>query len=817
MSGDAYTVVGAGAIGGTIAHSLARAGHPVTVVDSDAEHVAAIRAHGLTVDHGGGRFAAVRVSAFTPGEFDAGDPESGGDGDSHRGLVAPRRLSRVLLAVKAQATGDAMRWIAPRLGPDGYVVSVQNGFNEALIAEHVGPERTVAAFVNIFADVTGPGVVRDGGPGAFVVGEPGGAPVSPRVRSLVEDLQAWGPALATDNVEGYLWAKAGFGAMLAATSLADAAMADLIDRHREAMYAAVHEVFAVAEAKGVRLEPFDAFEAQAFRKGTPPGVRESATDRLTAWLRTQSKDRSGIWRDIAVRRRPVEVTTHYATVFEEAERAGIATPVLRAVIGGLRELERDPGGMSEARLNELDRLASSPNPPHAAGTSAAPGSGAGTGAEGEAGAGGEAGTSATSGRDADVPDAAPGGLPTAPRLGGPEARAVQKWLEEHREEMVSDLAAYTAQGSSSDDPAELHTCLEWLRGWLDESLGAPGSAGITEERLPRADAGDIVVRRYPASGPEPSAGSGGASGSTALPVLLLAHYDTVWPTGTLLEWPFRREDETISGPGVFDMKAGLVQAVWALRALDALGLPRPACTLMLNGDEETGSLASSDAIVAEAARSRAALVFEAAADGAVKTARKGVGLFRLTVDGVEAHAGLDPTAGASAIQEAAHQVLRLGSLSDHAAGTTVNVGVLHGGTRSNVTAGQAVADFDIRVASTAEQKRIETALSAVSPVDPRTNVTVTGEWNRPVFERTPEVALLYGLARACAEPLGLDLRETSVGGASDGNFVLAAGVPVLDGLGAVGAGAHSRTEHTTVSGMTERAALTAGVLAAFTG
>jgi glutamate carboxypeptidase len=808
MRGDAYTVVGCGAIGGTIAHSLARAGHPVTVVDSDAEHVAAIGAHGLTVDHGGGRFAAVRVPAATPEQFDAehGGPRAG-------------QLTRVLLAVKAQATDEAMRWIAPRLAPDGYVVSVQNGFNEALIARHIGAERTVAAFVNIFADVTGPGVVRDGGPGAFVVGEPGGAPVSQRVRRLVRDLQAWGPARATDNVEGYLWAKAGFGAMLAATSLADDAMADLIDRHRGAMYALVHEIFDVAEVLGVRLEPFDAFEAHAFRKGTPAGVRDAATDRLTAWLRTQPKDRSGIWRDIAVRRRPVEVTWHYAAVFEEAERAGIATPVLRAVIGALRELEADPEGMSESRLYELDRLAADSAAPPGEGRSR-------TGAvdppavrEAPGAAPADEHPAAPRSVAASGPGLSPGALPTAPRLSPAEARSVRAWLEEHREEMVRDLAAYTARGSSSDDREELQSCLEWLRCWLDEALGAPGSAGVTEERLVREDAGDIVVRRYPAARTARAPRTGrteSPGGPAARPVLLLAHYDTVWPTGTLEEWPFRREGDRLSGPGVFDMKAGLVQAVWALRALDHLQLPRPACTLMLNGDEETGSLASSDAIVSEAAASRAALVFEAAADGAVKTARKGVGLFRLTVDGVEAHAGLDPTAGASAIEEAAHQVLQLGALSDPQAGTTVNVGVLHGGTRGNVTAGRAVADLDVRVASTAEQKRIEAALSALSPVDPRTRVTVTGEWNRPVFERTPEVAALYGLARACAEPLGLGLRETSVGGASDGNFVLAAGVPVLDGLGAVGAGAHARTEHTTVSGMTERAALTAGVLAAFT-
>ncbi len=754
MSGDAYTVVGGGAIGGTLAHSLARAGHPVTVVDSDAAHVAAVQEHGLTVDHGAGRFAAARVTACTPEEFDGS-------------------LERVLLAVKAQATEGAVRWIAPRLAPDGYVVSVQNGFNEPLIAEHVGAKRTVAAFVNIFADVTGPGVVRDGGPGAFVIGEPGGAPVSDRVRRLVADLQAWGPARASDNVEGYLWAKAGFGAMLAATALADDSMADLIDRHRESMYEIVHEVFDVADAVGTRLEPFDAFEARAFQRGRPIDVRRAATERLTAWLRTQPKDRSGIWRDIAVRRRPVEVTTHYTTVFEEAQRAGIETPVLRAVISGLRELEQDPGSMSESRLDDLDRLASLRESPSVPAISAT--------------------------------------LPAGAVLGDDQAQSVRAWLEDHREEMVSDLAAYTSQGSSSDDPLELETCLSWLRGWLDESLGAAGSRGITEELLPSETAGDILVRRYPA----PTGEVNGHEAGRGRPVLLLGHYDTVWPTGTLEGWPFQRDGDRITGPGVFDMKAGLVQAVWALKALDALGLPRPACTLMLNGDEETGSLASSDAIVSEAVTSRAAFVFEAAADGAVKTARKGVGLFRLTVEGVEAHAGLDPTAGASAVEEAAHQVLSLSALSDPPAGTTVNVGVLHGGTRSNVTAGRAVADIDVRVASAEEQKRIGDALSEASPVDPRTKVAVTGDWNRPVFERTPGVARLYELARECAAPLGLDLQETSVGGASDGNFVLAAGVPVLDGLGAVGAGAHARTEHTTVSGMTERAALAAGILAAF--
>ncbi|MFJ1750686.1 2-dehydropantoate 2-reductase [Streptomyces sp. NPDC088116] len=744
---DTYTVVGAGAIGGTLAFSLARAGHRVRVIDADGAHVAAIRAHGLTVARGEHR-ESVPVEAATPDEFD-------------------RTVHRVLLAVKAQATDTALRWIAPRLAPDGWVVSIQNGFNEDLIARRIGPERTVAAFVNIFADVIEPGVVLDGGAGALVIGERGGAPVSPRVSRLVDDLRSWGPAVASDNVEGYLWAKAGFGAMLAATALADAPMAELIDRHGPAMDTVAAEVFDVADTLGITLEAFDAFEPEAFRRGADPAARRAATGRLTAWLRTQSKDRSGIWRDLAVRRRPVEVTTHYADVFELADRHGVATPVLRAVIEGLRELERTPELMAESRLDALDRLAG----PGAVPAAAPP----------------------VPGSDDVRADAASVEAASA-RADAAQAEAVRAWLAARQEEMVRDLARYTSQESASDDPRALAACLSWLRGWLDDALGT----AYTEEVRECEEAGDILVRRY--------------AGTGERPVLLLGHYDTVWPTGTLAEWPFERDGDRLTGPGVFDMKAGLVQAVWALRALDALGLPRPACTLMLNGDEETGSLASGDAIVAEARDSRATLVFEAAADGAIKTARKGVGLFTVTVTGQEAHAGLDPTAGASAVEELAHQILRLGALRDPQAGTSLNVGVIEGGTRSNVTAGRAVGRLDIRVATAAEQARVGAALAAPRPVDPRTSVEVTGDWNRPVFERTPAVAELADLARDCAALLGYELRETAVGGASDGNFVVAAGLPVLDGIGAIGSGAHARTEHTTVTGLVERAALTAVIL-----
>ncbi|MEU6133122.1 M20 family metallopeptidase [Saccharopolyspora sp. NPDC047091] len=376
--------------------------------------------------------------------------------------------------------------------------------------------------------------------------------------------------------------------------------------------------------------------------------------------------------------------------------------------------------------------------------------------------------------------------------------AVAAWLAAHRDEMVADLAEYVGHESSSDDLAALDTCLHWVRDWLDRRLGPSTS----DEWLPRETTGDVLVRHY---------------AGTGAPVLLLAHYDTVWPTGTLADWPFQVDGDRMTGPGVFDMKAGLVQAVWAVRALDELGLPRPAFTLVLNGDEETGSLASSEVIVAEAERARPALVFEASADGALKTARKGVGLFTVTATGEEAHAGLDPTAGASAIQELAHQVLHLHGWTDLDVGTSVNVGLIDGGTGANVTAGRATARIDVRVSSEAERRRIGALLADLRPVNPKVRLAVTGDWNRPVFTRTPEVGELFALARACAEPLGVDLREVSVGGASDGNFVLAAGIPVLDGLGAIGGGAHARTEHATISGLLERSALAAALLSELAG
>jgi len=388
-------------------------------------------------------------------------------------------------------------------------------------------------------------------------------------------------------------------------------------------------------------------------------------------------------------------------------------------------------------------------------------------------------------------------LPAPRGVGATDVRGLYDWVSSRRDRLVEDVRAYVAHETPSDDVALLAAGLAFLEQWLDARLGAPARrVAHTCEAY-----GDALVLDYP-----------GVGGDT---VSLLCHYDTVWSAGTLDSWPVTRDGDTMTGPGVFDMKAGLVQAVWALRALDAMRVPRPPVRLVLTGDEEIGSPFSRPVIEAACADASAVLVFEASAEGALKTQRSGVGLFDVTVHGVESHAGLDPRAGVSAVDEIARVVRTLHDLADLDRGTSVNVGVLRGGTRPNVLAGSAVASVDVRVTSVEEQHRVDRAIGSLTPHHDKARLAVTGEWNRPVMERTTGVAALFDLARAVAAQLGVDLHERSVGGASDGNFVAALGIPVLDGMGAVGAGAHARHEHVTVSGMLERTAVGAGVIAAF--
>lgn len=298
-------------------------------------------------------------------------------------------------------------------------------------------------------------------------------------------------------------------------------------------------------------------------------------------------------------------------------------------------------------------------------------------------------------------------------------------------------------------------------------------------------------------------------------ILLLGHTDTVHPRGSLKERPFRVEGNRIYGPGIFDMKASCVLALEALRAMTALRLAsRSEVVLLLTCDEETGSETGRALVEEEARRARCALVLEPPARGGrVKTARKGTGIFKMTAHGRAAHAGLEPEKGASAVLEIARQIERLHALNDAARGINVNVGVVRGGTRSNVVAAAAEAEIDVRFKSAIDAARIEDKILRSQPFDERVKLSVSGRINRPPLERTGGVGALFELARSVAASLDYELGEASVGGASDGNFVAALGVPVLDGLGIEGDGAHATHEHIMIDDIARRGAILAGLIA----
>ncbi len=332
-----------------------------------------------------------------------------------------------------------------------------------------------------------------------------------------------------------------------------------------------------------------------------------------------------------------------------------------------------------------------------------------------------------------------------------------------------------------------------------EVAGRLAALGGRVERLPRTDVGDPVRAAFGEAGPV---------------VLLLGHLDTVWPVGTLGDMPLRVADGRLYGPGVFDMKAGIAIGMLALRAFFAAPVGRGARVVMLlTTDEETGSAASRALIEAQARESAAVLVLEPALPGgAVKTRRKGCGEFTLTVHGVAAHAGIEPEKGASAVHELARQIVAIERWRDPARGLSINAGVIEGGTRPNVVAPWARARIDVRVEREEDAAQVVAAFQSLRATTPGTRVEVRGGIDRPPLERTPGVVRLYGMAREVARELGRELDEGGTGGGSDGNFTAALGIPTLDGLGAVGDGAHARHEHVVVEELAWRAALVAGML-----
>lgn len=376
---------------------------------------------------------------------------------------------------------------------------------------------------------------------------------------------------------------------------------------------------------------------------------------------------------------------------------------------------------------------------------------------------------------------------------------IRNWvgrLERELDGILNQVSALVRQESPTSHSDAVHAVQGMVAAWVEELGGRvkwharSGSGGVLEARF-------------------------GESDGSRRPVLLLGHLDTVWPIGTLARMPWRVEDGWAYGPGVLDMKAGVVMALTAMKLVREVDADSPA-VLLLSGDEETGSHHSRELIEEVARGCRAAFVLEPAQgpQGAYKTARKGVGQFRLEITGVPSHSGVDFGAGHSAVRELAWQIEQISALTDLERGTTLNVGVVGGGTQSNVVAASAWAEIDLRVTTVADAEAVARRLQTLKARDPQCTLRLTGGLNRPPMERTPGTVVLFEQAKGLAAGLGFALEEAATGGGSDGNFTSALGVPTLDGMGGVGKGAHADNESIRIDSLAPRTALLAAMIAA---
>ncbi len=370
------------------------------------------------------------------------------------------------------------------------------------------------------------------------------------------------------------------------------------------------------------------------------------------------------------------------------------------------------------------------------------------------------------------------------------------YLEGQSSAMLDDLRTLVEIESPSYNALQVDQVLDQLEAWL-VALGA------TAQRIsgPNGDHRHCIF-------------TSNNSNQNPARVLILGHADTVWPIGTLERLPFRLEGDLAYGPGTYDMKGCLIQALYALKAIQSLGSALPiTLEFLITSDEEVGSPSSRELILQLAAGAAAVLVIEPSiqGNGNLKTSRKGGGEFWVQVQGIASHAGVEPEKGANAILELAHQALQLSSLAKPELGTTVSVGKILGGTATNVVPAYAEFHADLRVSSLEEGRRIEADVAALTALNPRTTLKITGGLDRSPFERSPQTVELFHKAQQVAFELGFTVGEGGVGGMSDGNFT-APIAPTLDGLGCVGAGAHAEHEHIEISQMPPRAALLAGLI-----
>jgi glutamate carboxypeptidase len=368
-------------------------------------------------------------------------------------------------------------------------------------------------------------------------------------------------------------------------------------------------------------------------------------------------------------------------------------------------------------------------------------------------------------------------------------------VDRRQPQMLDMLRQLVTLESPTEDWAAVNRCVSAVEGWIKASGGK-------SQRSKQKSAGDLLIGRF------------GPARGRAKPLMLLGHLDTVWPLGTLKKMPFRVAQGRAWGPGVLDMKAGVVMALSALRLLLEAGqLTRPV-VFLLNSDEETGSQHSRAFTESLAKKSEAVFVLEPAQapNAAYKTARKGVGHYHLQVHGVPAHSGVDFSQGHSAILELGRQIERASAFTDPAKGITVNAGVIGGGTRSNVVPAEAWAEFDVRIARLRDVEKLDRRFRSLRPVDRHCRLEVTGGLNRPPMERTPATVNLFRHAATMAKGLGFQLQEAATGGGSDGNFTSALGIPTLDGMGAVGEGAHADSESILIEALVPRTALLAAMI-----